>query len=381
MATTRRIIEGTWTCGSCGAAGILGRHKSCPSCGNPRDEVREVQFDFGARTPTGAATGETVTDPAALAAAAAGADWYCAYCQTANRGDADRCRSCSAARDERPLVPEPAPPPLAAAAVPVPGPQPTQPRRGCLRRGCFAFGLVLLALITFVWWGSRTRETTGRVATRSWEREIVRERFTQVVREGWQDELATRSSVLPVAGRGELAGVERIRDCQRRQRGTRRVADGTETVCTHRTRQVACGTEQRCSVRDLGNGYAEEVCNDVTRYCSESYEDCREETRYRDEPVYDVSCRYDTWEWQEAGRFRESGGEDPPRWPAVELAARDREQRREQYEVTVTWGDEDAVRHTFTVPSAAELERWPVGQPVRLEVSNFGAVETVLPVD
>src|SRR3712207_8142227 len=46
-------------------------------------------------------------------------------------------------------------------------------------------------------------------------------------------------------GTGELAGVENVRDCVRRQRGTRRVADGTERVCRDRTRKVACGTEER----------------------------------------------------------------------------------------------------------------------------------------
>jgi hypothetical protein len=385
LTTRRRIIEGTWTCTSCGSSGIPGRHKTCPSCGNPRDEARETQFDFGARSASGASDRATVSDPAALAAAAVGPDWHCAYCQTANRGDATVCRSCSAEREARALGPPP-PTPAAQGAIAQPLASPPAAagppaKRGCARRGCLGLALLLVVAGLFLWWGSRTRETTGRIVAHAWEREILRERFTPVVREGWQDELRAARTVLPVAGRGEVAGVERIRDCQRRQRGTRRVADGTETVCTTKTREVACGTEERCSVRDLGNGYAEEVCTDVTRTCSESYEDCREETRWREEPVYGVSCRYDTWEWQPAGSFRASGGSDPPHWPEVELAAADRAERRERYEVTVAWGDEEAERHTFTVPSAGDFQRWPVGRTVALAVSNFGTVESVLPAE
>ena len=192
MAERRRIVEGTWRCSSCGTAGILGRHKSCPACGNPRDSKAEMQFAFGAATPTGGSTAETVSDPALLAHAAAGADWSCVFCGSGNAGDAPVCRNCSAARPGA----EPAPPvePQPPAAV-KPG------RFGAWRKGCLGVsgcgcaslvvGFVLLMAIGY--WATRTHEHPGRAVERSWKRESARELYTLVAKEGWQDELKPSS--------------------------------------------------------------------------------------------------------------------------------------------------------------------------------------------
>src|SRR5438874_1615676 len=95
-----RIIEGTWSCTSCGARDIKARHKSCPGCGNPREQSgSESQFDFGEKTAEGALVRESVSEASALELAAAGADWFCAYCAASNRGDETRCRTCSAERE------------------------------------------------------------------------------------------------------------------------------------------------------------------------------------------------------------------------------------------------------------------------------------------
>lgn len=376
----RRIIEGTWTCSSCDRAGIPGGLVACPGCGNPRDDGSEVQFDFAATTPSGASTRATVTDAAALAVATAGADWFCAYCQIANRQAATVCTGCGAAREER------APPvarPVALVNLPPPphvdaAPPPTPRKRGCLRLGCALLGVALLGFLALGYWASRTHEERGRVSSRSWEREIRSERFVAVVKEGWRDELQPRAAIMPVAGSGEIAGVEHIRDCQRRQHGTRRVADGTETVCHDRTRSVQCGTEERCHTKDLGNGYAEEICDDVPKYCTETYQECREETRWRDEPVYGELCRYDTWEWQQGERAVSRGGEEPPAWPALALGPHDREVRQESYRVDITWGSEPK-HHELRPTSLADYEAWRPGQTVALVVDNLGKVQQARP--
>ncbi len=143
---------------------------------------------------------------------------------------------------------------------------------------------------------------------------------------------------MPVRGAGEVAGAERIRDCRRAQRGTRQVATGTKRVCSDRTRRVQCGTEEKCHRRDRGNGFAEEVCDDVPKYCSESYEDCRDETQYRTEPVYGEQCQYDTWEWHAGQTVSTRGSDDLPRWPEITLGELEREHRTESYEVHITYG-------------------------------------------
>ena len=68
MATRTRIIEGTWTCTSCQTPGILGRHKKCTQCGNPREETGgESHFDFGeVDAVTGKSLREGVTGAQAL---------------------------------------------------------------------------------------------------------------------------------------------------------------------------------------------------------------------------------------------------------------------------------------------------------------------------
>jgi hypothetical protein len=335
-----------------------------------------MRFDFGAPTASGGSTRETVRDPALLAQARVGADWFCGFCRAGNPGDAAACNACGAPREEKPL----GPPPVRAAVGLPPSPPPRR-GRGCLRvfaLGCGALAALLAGLVGLGVWGGRSREHDGRVVDRTWKREIVRERFTAVVREGWQDELRARAAVMPVRGLGEVAGLERIRDCTRRERGTRKVEDGTREVCEDRSRRVECGTEERCRTRDLGNGFAEEVCEDVPRYCDESYRDCREETRYREEPVYGVSCRYDTWEWQEAGAAVEQGRDDEPRWPGVELSARDRGRRRETYEAVVEYHVRGkARRHTVRLSGAEDYTAWSPGQPVTVEATNFGDVKEV----
>ena len=378
MARRTRIIEGTWDCTSCGNRGILGREKVCPGCGNPREQDVESKFDFGPLTESGASTREAVTDAEALAAAAAGIDWYCAYCGSGNRGDGTVCRACSAERDQKTEPPSPSAEPEAAVTLPAP----TAVRRGCLSPvavGCTAIGGALLALLIGLGiWGGRTREAEGRVVARSWKREVARETFTRVTRTGWRDEIAERRSVMPVRGAGESSGAERIRDCSRKQRGSRKVATGTRKVCSNRTRQVKCGTEEKCHRKDLGNGFAEEVCDDVPRYCSESYEDCRDETQYRDEPVFGEECHFDTWEWRSTRGAVAQGSDEAPSWPDLAPESLDREHRTEAYEVVVAYGPK-ATRHTIQAKSAEEFARFPSGAPVSVVVNNFGSVVEARP--
>jgi hypothetical protein len=373
LARRTRIVEGTWDCTSCGGKGIPGREPACPACGNPRDAAAELRFDFGTPAASGASPRETVGDPALLARAQAGPDWPCAFCGAGNPGDAAACRGCGAPREA-----PPAPPPVARAAV---GPAPGRKARGCLWLsgcGCLAGVVVFASLAALGYWGERTREHEGRVVERTWRREVARERFTAVVREGWQDELRPRATVMPVRGLGEVAGIERIRDCVRRQRGTRKVEDGTREVCEDRTRSVECGTEERCRTRDLGNGFAEETCEDVPRYCDETYRDCRDETRYREEPVYGVRCRFDSWEWQPAGTAVEEGRDTPPAWPRSAVSERERERRVEAYEAVVEYrAGGETRRHRLRLDAAADYEAWTAGREVKVEVTNFGDVKAV----
>lgn len=374
-----RIIEGTWRCTSCGALKIKGRHKTCPQCGNPRELTgSETEFDFGETTAEGASTAEAVTDAALLDAANAGADWFCPFCESSNRGDATRCRNCAADRepDARPAPAPPAPPVLPAAS-------PAPARSGAARLG-LGCGSLLLGAVTllagFCFWMTRTHETEGTVAARRWSRTVHRETFTRVEKRGWRDELKIASTVMPVSGAGERAGVERLRDCRRRQRGTRKVADGTERVCETKTRQKACGTDRRCRVQDMGNGFAKEVCENETRYCSESYQDCEQRTRYREEPVYGEECAYDTWEWRAADTQSLRGDDGAPRWPAVPQGAHDRVRQEETYAIVFRYRDGGQDK-TVELPAKThdEFEAWKDRDRATLVINNLGQLEEARP--
>lgn len=374
MAKRIRIIEGTWACTSCGTQGILARHKKCTVCNNPRELTgKESEFDFGGvDATTGKSLREGVTDEKALELAAAGADWFCAFCGASNRGDMPKCKHCSAERtsDAGQLPPEP--------AVPAP------PPKGKSGKGCMIAGGVLLALFSccgaFGIWASQTHETSGEVVATEWRRVVHQERFSPVTREGWRDELSPRSARMPTNGSGEVAGVENIRACVSRQRGTRRVADGTERVCGTKTRRVACGTEERCTRKKLDNGFVREECDDVTKYCNKSYQDCENRTRYRTEPVYAQSCTYDTYEWRAVREHTASGRDEPPHWPDVSGAGSDdRLLREEKYAVTVEYKDEDSVKkHTLEPKTEAEFLAWKKGQRVALTVDNLGSVQAAV---
>ena len=376
MAKRTRIIEGSWNCTSCDTRNIPARLRSCPNCNNPREETgQESEFEFGEVDATsGKALREGVTDDKALSAATAGADWFCDYCGASNRGDTPVCRNCRAERSatSRALSEEPdsreAPPPKVPAA----------PQRSSRKWLFLALMLPCFGGCLFFLWGSRTHGVTGTVVATEWTRTVQRESFQRVSKTGWRDELSTTSARMPVNGAGEVAGVENIRDCVRRQRSTRQVADGTERVCEDKTRRVQCGSEEKCTRKKMGNGFMKEECEDVPKYCDESYEDCRTQTRYRTEPVHDSSCTYDTHTWTQVGPPALASGQDSaPRWPEVRLGSTDRLRREEKYLVRIEYKDGKVKQHELEPKDEAEFLSWRKGQSVSLQVSNLGGVSHV----
>jgi len=367
---SRRIIEGTWKCGSCGTEGILARYKSCPTCGNPRESDAESKFDFGSASASGGLERATVTDAGALQLAAAGADWFCGYCGASNRGDHPACRTCGALRAD------------AAAAVRPPAP----PRR---RRYIFLKVVAVLVAAVFAlgYWAAQTKDFEATIKSVSWERNVTLQTFTQVGRRGWRDQLTESATAMPVNGIGEFIGTENIRDCEDKQRGTVQVAIGTERVCRQASRSVACGSHTSCSTRDLGNGYAEEVCQDVTDYCSESYEDCNDETQYRTDPVFVQECAYDTWEWQGRNMQTVRDDEAPPAWPVLAIEENERTVLGQKFDAVLEYQRKGTHIVKFHATEPAAYEQWRRGQKRVIVVTNGGVVKgirdgaAVLPIE
>ncbi|MBM4378632.1 MAG: hypothetical protein FJ086_04925 [Deltaproteobacteria bacterium] len=367
MTTRTRLIEGTWSCTSCGGKDIPGRYKACPTCNNPREEGKESTFDFGA---TDAATGkslrEGVTDEKAAALGALGADWYCPYCAAGNREDAEKCKNCQAPKPENP--PRAPPPPKAPPAPP--------PKSG---KGKLVVGLVLLGLFGVCGLMFRTSASGGKVVAQAWEQKVERQRFEQVEELGWRDELSERPTVMPTNGAGEQAGISNIRECSEQRRGDKRIPDGTERVCETKTKRAQCGTEERCTRKDKGNGFAEETCTDVPKYCDEPYESCVLRTRYRTVPDLQLRCRYATWKWVTQDEQVLSGKDGAPRWPQLQAGANERLQRTGTYAVEVAWGKDGSERHVLKPSSEAEFTRFQPGQAVTVTSNGLGAVTDVKP--
>lgn len=82
------IREGRWDCTACGRTANLGRDLRCAGCGRARGKVK---FYLPMNEPA-------VRQAELLAAAKAGPDWVCGFCQASNRSTSQACTGCGAPR-------------------------------------------------------------------------------------------------------------------------------------------------------------------------------------------------------------------------------------------------------------------------------------------
>lgn len=366
MAERRRIIEGTWKCGQCDTANIPGSAKVCPQCGSTREDD-EAKFDFGERSASGASSAATVTDAAHLDLAAAGADWYCGNCGSANRGNSEKCIVCGnsdpdsrlAKKPEKPKQNQASAQPVAAPPAGGGGAKAAMGVVGCAVLGLFgtAIAAVLLMFALSMW----KTEAGGTVARMHWERTITSETFTQVTgKTGWKGDLTVRPTKMPVNGSGEVIGTENLRSCVTLEKSPKK--------CETKTRKAACGTEEKCEVKDKGNGFAEEVCKDVTKYCDEKYEDCVES-------VIDDKCTYDTWEWKPGTPVKASGDDNAPKWPTAAAPGKlDRQVKTEVYNLSLAVGPDT---YDYAPANEAEFVKFKPQQSVVVTTNALGAVTDV----
>ena len=75
MATvTEELVYEYWDCDKCGQKAIRGDVRTCPSCGNARNENIKFYLKEGKE--------EKVEDKALADKFKAGADWLCSFCET-----------------------------------------------------------------------------------------------------------------------------------------------------------------------------------------------------------------------------------------------------------------------------------------------------------
>lgn len=372
------IREGAWDCPACGRRRNRGPQRHCAGCGRPRGEGVELYLPDEARVVTAADE---------LERAGAGPDWTCGYCGGDNPAGDDFCTGCGAGRDgspPRPVVehrvdeggvaaaPAAATPVAAAAAMSPAGvadgtpapPAPPAAKRKVGKKGCGCglgcAGMLVLALLALFL--ARPQPSPVTVAGFSWERSVEVERLETVAEEAWEDEVPAAARV--------LAREPAVRRSERVQVGSE---EGTRTV----RERVQTGTERvKVGVRDLGNGYFEDVFEQRPVYEWVERQEETAEPVYEEREVEGVRVRYEIERWRPERSERAEGRGRDPAWPVVRLGSGEREgERRELYRVHFTGAEGEAL--VWETGDESAWRRLEPGQRYRARVGG-GEVKEIL---
>ncbi|HET6764182.1 MAG TPA: hypothetical protein VFH27_10940 [Longimicrobiaceae bacterium] len=344
------IREGRWDCPQCRAVGNLGRHTECPTCGASRSS--DTQFYLPEDAPE-------VSDAALLAEAEAGADWICEHCYGSSRASEERCSQCGAPRGSSPVVAEQDydldEVPTSGTDRRTPAPVAAEPDPPTRKRNVRA-GLVTVLAVIFgtCWFLNRPYEVDGRVAALHWDRTVKVEEYRTVRESDWS---------VPPGGR-EV-------DHHRAVHHHNQVLDHYETRSRQVSERVQTGSERyTCGRRSKGNGYySDKTCTRptyTTRYHTETYRD----PVYVSVPVYATRYDFDIEKWVPGRVLKEEGATTATRWPAVKLAANERDAGHEEHYV-VRFTDAKGRDYAQPLPEIT-WRLFSPGHPVRMRVNSVG---------
>lgn len=253
-----------WDCPRCGQRGLLGLdHRHCPACGTPQDPAARYFPEPGREVE---AKGHVWS----------GVDRTCQYCATPNSANASFCVNCGAPLDGAVEVALKSDTPTR-----IPDDPPEAPKKPFWERSINPNLAILFGILVFLGvfaYGTLAKDDHVVVVRGlSWERRVSLERYGPMSSGSW-------CSSVP--------GDAKVVDRQRKQSGSRQVADG-ETCRDERV--------------DQGDGTfrIETTC----------------ETTYRSEPEYDDWCDWTATRWLPDGERVAKGGLDStPAWPDVQAS-------------------------------------------------------------
>jgi hypothetical protein len=349
------IREGCWNCTACGKRAIRGSKKFCGGCGHPRGD--DVTFYL----PEDA---QEITDETVLERAKAGPDWVCPYCGGDNPSIDTFCSGCGASQDgaqkrdvreiyDRDKTADAAPPPQQPIAA--------RPRKKFSRAGCVAVIVALISIAALLYFIFKPREVDLKVEGFKWERTIRVEEFKTLTESGWEGEIPSDARVL--SRKKEIHHVNKI------QVGTRQV---TKTV----TERKQTGTKKvKVGVKDLGNGYFEDIYENQPVYKDVQRQVVENEPVYRDDPVYATKITYQIDRWVPAAEKTKSGKDRMPKWP--QLSAKERAaDRKESFHIK--FKDPDQKEYIYQAKDEQHWKSFEMGDVYRAKVVALtGTVKSI----
>ena len=336
-----RIIEGYWDCAYCGAKGILGRYRDCPSCGKPRGEDTVFYHDPPNEQ-------NVVEHPEEVSREA---DWHCEFCDSLNPASAKFCESCGSPRTDKTyfeMKEEHSRKEQAAQAIAAP-PAPEPPKKSRL-----PLLLIIAAAIALLFFLTRPAKADLTVKSMEWARSVTVEEMKTLQESGWS---------VPSGGR--------VYDQKQEVQSYTQVLDHYET----REREVAEDyidhyEDVVVGYKDLGNGYFEEITESQPVYETRYYTETYEEPIYVTVPIFGTKYYYEIERWVFERQEDTSGTSDQaPYWAELSLKENEREGgRSEKY--TFTAADSKGKTYSYTCSGQAEWEKYKVGSTFNATLSG-----------
>ena len=307
-----KLVMGYWDCPFCGSKEIRGDVMNCPSCGRARGEVKFYMKGYteGETREENERNDVEFLSEEDASKFSENPDWYCSFCNSLNRDNAQFCGNCGASKadseanyyemqkkkQEREAA--------ESAAQPRPE-QPAQRSSSKARTFLIVAGLAVAALLI---WFFLPKNQAGSITGFSWARQILTQEYREVTEEDWS---------IPSGGT-LVSQQQKIHHYDTVQQGTR---------SEQRSRQVIDHYETYYTYEDRGNGSFEEVAHERPVYDTEYY--YVEVPNYVQVPRYQTAYTYTIWRWLSGETYTSSGQDHSPVWPEVPEDETHREKDRE----------------------------------------------------
>ncbi len=370
-----RIIEGYWDCSQCGKTMIRGGVHICPDCGKARDDTTRFYMKGPKKYVDTVKAKKINKNP----------DWVCNYCQQLNSDDNKTCEYCGAPREdtknyfqnkeyqekeklEKEIINEK----VSISNNLVDSEKRSTVKSDKIFKSDLSILLVLVKFfgvlgITFLviflisgmvsFFTPKDEELT--ISNLSWERTIEVDRLKTFFENDWN---LPNNARLKYTNE-EISGYDHVLDHYETK--TRTVA---KKVFSHYEEEVV-------GYKDLGNGYFEEITENVPIYNTELVEEQYQEPVYKDVPIYDTMYYYEIDRYVH-NRYEKSSGENTePYWPEVVLANNEKiSSKREFYYVTGINSDGKEKKISLSYDDWNELE---IDKTVKFEVYFDGSGKVI----